>query len=260
MKNYLYLSLIPEALIVSHLPPEEFGNYYAVGSRKRSSGQAAFFEVDPALMAKNDYLRVAEAMEGCVPHEDGSPRRSRYVCIYRALEHVPLNALGRLNLVTDDGRVLGIEPTTYPGIERNEGLHVYQEICPVTPLVASKLPPDGFAAYITDRANFVSVDKIVFTELRVNGLAENPDTGSAANLPYPNLDHLRDCLKELRHRVAKPTKVITRDSAGLLYRTVLGGFYVADHSGLVFYPMPSRDELETRYYIWWRSAISSFVR
>ena len=49
MEKYLYLSLIPESLIASQLPPEEFGNYYAVGTRKRSRGQAIFFEVEPGF-------------------------------------------------------------------------------------------------------------------------------------------------------------------------------------------------------------------
>ena len=32
MTVHLYLSFIPEALIASMLPPEEFGDYYAVGA------------------------------------------------------------------------------------------------------------------------------------------------------------------------------------------------------------------------------------
>ena len=42
MTIHFYLSLIPEALIASMLSPEEFGNYYAVGSKKKSRGQAMF--------------------------------------------------------------------------------------------------------------------------------------------------------------------------------------------------------------------------
>lgn len=256
MKTYLYLSLIPEALVASNLPPEEFGNYYAVGSQKRARGQAIYFEVLPNF--HSDYLRLEEAEERCVPHEDGSPRKSSYLCIYRTLENVPMASLGRLFLATDDGRVLALDKGTYRKAE-SPGLHLYQEICPVTPRVAAKMPPDEFAAYITDRKQPVSVDKIVFTELKVNGLAEHPETADTSNLPYPNLDHLRDCFKELRNRYAKPTKVVARDTAGLLYRTIIGGFYVADSSGMLFYPMPGRDELETRYYAWWRSAMSQFV-
>ena len=257
MKVNLYLSVIPEALIASHLAPEEFGNYYAVGSQKRSRGQAVFFEVDPTL--KNDYLRLAEAEERCVPHEDGSPRRSSYLAIYRALEHIPLPALGRLHLSTDDGRVLALDRGACPQ-PAADTLHFYQEICPVTPRVASKLAPHEFAAYITNRDNPVSVEKIVFTELRLDALATDPDKGDASNLPYPNIDHLRDCLKELRNRYAKPTKVVVRDTtASILYRTVLGGFYVADRTGLAYYPLPPREELESRYYAWWRSANSSYL-
>ena len=38
MEIYLYLSIVPEALIASMLPPEEFGKYYAVGNKKRTRG------------------------------------------------------------------------------------------------------------------------------------------------------------------------------------------------------------------------------
>lgn len=258
METYLYLSLIPEALIASHLNPAEFGNYYSVGAQKRSRGQAIFFEVSPDF--RSDYLPLDHIEKRCVPHEDGSPRKSTYLSIYRALEHVPLAALGKLYLTTDDGRVLGLEAAPYPAPAGPETLHFYQELCPVTPCVASKLAPDAFAKYITDRVNPISVEKIVFTELRINGLAEHPDTAETANLPYSNIDHLRDCLKELRNRYAKATKVVERDTpGGLLYRTIAGGFYVGDRTGLKYYPMPSRDELETRHFAWWRSALSSFV-
>ena len=257
MKVNLYLSVIPEALIASHLAPEEFGNYYAVGSQKRSRGQAVFFEVDPTL--RSDYLRIDEAEKRCVPHEDGSPRRSSYLAIYRALEHVPLSALGKLHLVTDDGRDLAVERSACPQPAAG-GLHFYQEICPVTPRVASKLPPHEFAAYMTDRANPVSVEKLVFTELRLDALATDPEKGDASNLPYPNIDHLRDCLRELRHRYAKSTKVVARDSsAAILYRTVHGGFYVADRTGLAYYPMPTREQLDNEYHAWWRSALTTWV-
>jgi hypothetical protein len=258
MKVNLYLSIIPEALIASHLDPEEFGNYYAVGSLKRSRGQAMFFDVAPNFSC--EYLRLDEAGKRCVPHEDGSPRRSSYLAIYRALEHVPLSSLGRLHLATDDGRVLSIDRAPYPENTASPGLHLYQEICPVTPRVASKLAPDAFAKYITDRANPVSVDKIVFAELRLDALATDPEKGSVSNLPYANIDHLRDCLRELRNRYAKPTKVVARDtSAAILYRTVLGGFHVADRTGMAYYPLPSREELETVHYAWWRSANSSYL-
>jgi len=84
MTIHLYLSLIPEALIASMLEPEEFGSYYAVGSKKKSRGQAIFFEVDAKF--KSSYFHIEDAVKRCVPHEDGSPKQSIYVSVYRVLE------------------------------------------------------------------------------------------------------------------------------------------------------------------------------
>ena len=67
MAVHLYLSLVPEALIASMLEPEEFGSYYAVGTKKKSSGQAIFLEVDPDFRSK--YFRIDEGVSRCVPHE-----------------------------------------------------------------------------------------------------------------------------------------------------------------------------------------------
>ncbi len=88
MTTYLYLSLIPEALVASMLPPEDFGLYYAIGSAKRSRGQAIFFSVDRDKIAEGDFpLEDVEAR--CVAHSDGRPKASLYLAIYRVLERVP---------------------------------------------------------------------------------------------------------------------------------------------------------------------------
>ncbi len=46
MSKFVYLSITPEALIGSMLPPFEFGAYLATGTKKCNKGQAIFFEVD----------------------------------------------------------------------------------------------------------------------------------------------------------------------------------------------------------------------
>ena len=148
MAVHLYLSMIPEALIASMLPPDEFGTYFAVGTEKKARGQAMYFSVDPSL--KSDWFPLADVARRCVPHADGQPKHSVYLSVYRALEHVPLAALGRLSLATRDGRVLGIEPTRAVPAVRGT-LHLYQEICPVDPRVVSSLDPAEFAAVMTDR-------------------------------------------------------------------------------------------------------------
>ncbi len=123
MTVHFYLSLLPEALIVSMLTPEEFGTYYAVGSAKKSRGQAMFFEVDPSF--RHPYFKIDDAVARCVPHDDGTPKRSIYVSVYRVLEHMDINALQELYLTTQDGRTLGLKSSTHQPASA-EGLHLYQ--------------------------------------------------------------------------------------------------------------------------------------
>jgi len=134
MTVYLYLSLIPEALIASMLPPEEFGAYYSVGTYKKSQGQAMFIALDPDF--RHPYFRIEEGIARCVPHSTGEPKRSIYISAYRVLEHVALEAMGSLYLVTRFGQTLALsQGINLP--EDHDRLHLYQEIAPVRPQVVS---------------------------------------------------------------------------------------------------------------------------
>jgi len=255
MKRYLYLSLIPESLIGSQLSPEEFGNYYAVGSRRRTSGQAIFFEIHPF---ESDYFKWAELDRCCVEHPDGQPRRSSYLAAYRVLEHVPLAAFGKLYLVTADGRVLALSPSEFKP-EATPQYHLYQELCPITPRVVSKSNPIEFCGNLTDRANMVSVNKLVFAELRLNRLSRDPDSDDAGDLPYKNLGHLRDCLRELETHEEKANKLVNRSLTGeMLFRTIKNGIFVGNGEEFLYYPMPSESDLEREHHEWWHSALSTF--
>lgn len=254
MEIYLYLSIVPEALIASMLPPEEFGKYFAVGTKKRTRGQAIFFQVNKNF--ESDYLRVKDIEKLCVPNPDGSPKRSKYIAIYRVLEHVPMNAIENLYLVTDDGRVLELKQSEY-NEENHDHLHLYQQLSPVPPLVASSLDPLSFCKYITNTVHPVSVPKIMFVELMLNGLANDPENAPLDNIPYRNIDHLRDCLIELKKPGSKPNKTIVRNTRDdLLYRTIKNGFFIGDYNECHYYPFPSHEQLENEYYPWWKSALT----
>ena len=257
MTTYLYLSLIPQALIASMLPPDEFGLYFSVGSAKRSRGQAVFFSVDrDALDADAFDLAAAEAR--CVPHDDGSPKTSVYVSIYRTLENIPRSALTALHLATDDGRVLTLNPAPFEPDEEDRA-HLYQELSPVNPRVVSRLDPAEFAAFLTDESQPIHVPRIVFSELTLGNLKADPDSPHVDNLPYPNIGHLRDCLRELAAEPDKPTKMVLRQmTQEVLFRTVRNGFFVGDPDGITAFPMPSVDVLEREHHAWWRSAQTVF--
>jgi len=257
MSTYLYLSLIPEALVASMLEPEDFGLYYAIGSAKRSRGQAIFFSVDRDKLSADDFP-LDEIDKRCVPHADGRPKTSIYLSIYRVLERVPRDALIALHLATDDGRVLTIDPQAFvpDGEERSR---LYQEFCPVNPRIVSRLDPAQFVEFITAPNNNVRVPRIVFAELTLGNLKNNPDHTDIDNLPYPNIGHLRDCLRALADAPVKATKTVLRQmTQEVLYRTIRNGFFVGDADGITAFPLPSRDALERENLAWWRSAQSTF--
>jgi len=56
MEHYLYMTVFPEALIASMLPPEEFCKYLAVGTEKRAHEQAILFQISKNL--KSDYFNI----------------------------------------------------------------------------------------------------------------------------------------------------------------------------------------------------------
>jgi len=252
MDKYLYLSLIPEALIVSMLTPEEFGAYYAVGTEKKSRGQALFFEIDPTF--RHSELPGEEGFRRCIPHEDGSPKRSIYITIYPAFERIPMDAIRKLYLVTQDGRSLALNANTDIPSD-TAGLHLYHEIAPVHPLIVSTLGARAFYDLIVKNpTSLLTLPAVCFAELQLGELSENPEYGRVGDLPYANLDHLRQCLSEL-HTKTVNTKMVDRLSpASFSYRILKNGIFVGNADKLLYFPLPSHEELRTHHYRWWRSA------
>lgn len=252
MTKYLYLSFIPEALIASMLSPEEFGSYYAVGTHKKQHGQAMFAELDPDF--RHEFFQIESGLDRCVPHESGEPKRSVYIATYRVLEHVPISAIRKLFLVTAYGEVLALDQSE--DIPESEGsLHMYQEITPVNPLTVSTYDPRMYWDFLTQHPDGpIHLPAVCFVELQLGELADKPEFGERGDLPYDNLHHLRECLVEIRQKEIH-TKIVNRvQSVEFPYRTIKSGIYIGNARRLVYFPMPSRDELRSKYYRWWRSA------
>ena len=253
MSKYIYLTCNPEALVASMLPPEGFGHYLSTGTKKRNKSQTIFFEVDLSKIEKLIDMKNLDTR--CVAKEDGSPKSSVYLSVYRVLETIPLAALKSLYLTTDHGIVLELKQASYnKAKEQQNALHLFQELCPVNPLVASSLPPSIFLKRLTDGSIPIVIPKLFFVELKLGELATNPLSGSAEHLPYPNIGHLRDCLEIIRGEYEKHMKTVHRIFTGeLLYRTIDTGFYVGAKDDMVFYPYPKMAELEMMNYNFFRA-------
>ena len=253
MSKYIYLTCNPEALVASMLPPEEFGHYLSTGTKKLNRAQAIYFEVDLDKIVT--FINWESLNKRCVAKPDGSPKSSVYLSVYKVLETVPTSALKSLYLTTDHGVVLELKRAIFtkkpvPG----NTLHLYQELCPVNPLVASSLAPAAFLRKLTDGSTPIVLPKLFFVELKLGELATNPLSGSAENLPYHNLGHMRDCLEIIRGEYEKHMKTVNRIFSGeLLYRTIESGFYAGAKDDIVFYPYPTMEELEKMNYNFFRA-------
>ena len=252
MTVHLYFSLIPEALIVSMLAPEQFGQYYATGPKYKSKGQAIFFEVDPTF--RHDFFDIEEGLKRCVLHPDGSPKNSVYISVYRVLEHIPISALGKLYLSTAYGHTLGLERGTIMPREV-PGLHMYQDLAPINSLVVSTLDPVSYYQGVTSQpAKFIRFPGLCFVELGLGALATDPENGPVGDLPYSFMHHLREALLELEPQ-GKPSKLVHRvHSLEFPYRMIKSGFYMGNGPDLAFYPMPPHEALRRQNNQWWRSA------
>lgn len=252
MAVHLYFSLIPEALIASMLPPEEFGQYYATGHQYKSKGQSIFFEIDPSF--RHPYFDVESAVQRCVPHADGGPKNSVYVGVYRVLEHIPVSAMGRLYLTTAYGAALGLDrgPVPTPAAPT---LHLYQDLAPVNSLVVSTLDAAAYYERITSKPQkFIKFPGMCFVELELGALAADPENGPVADLPYSYMHHLREALLTLQPG-PKDTKLVHRvHSLEFPYRMVKGGFYVGNGAEFAYYPMPTPAQMRRDHATWWRTA------
>lgn len=252
MSIHLYFSLIPEALIASMLPPEEFGQYYATGHKFKSKGQAVFFEVDPSY--RHEYFDIDGCYARCVTKPDGAPKNSVYISMYRVMEHLTLSALGKMYLTTAMGATLGLDRgRTLPSGDSE--LHMYHDLAPINSLIVSSLDPAAYYADVTTKpSKSFHFPGMCFVELELGPLAHDPENGKEGDLPYSFMQHLREALMELEPG-SKQNKLVHRvHSLEFPFRMVKNGFFLGIGSELVYYPMLSPMVLRKDHSNWWRSA------
>lgn len=254
MKIYYYLTIFPtEAIIASQLDPEYFGAYMATGARRGSAEKLMFVEIEPGF----DGVDWEYAKTRCVPHGDGRLKNSLYLSIYRSLEIVPLASLKALYLTTKDGRTLRVDRGEYEEENLKPSYHVYQELCPVTPLVVSTLTAKEFSSYITSETEDrkIYLPKLAFVDLKVVDFADLSNSGNIGALYDHNFRHLAYCVESLRNS-NKSTKTLNRSHVeSFSFNVIRNGFYITDGEEVVHYKLPDVKTLTEKNYDWARSAL-----
>ena len=253
MSTYIYLSITPEALIGSMLPPVDFGAYLATGTKKRNKGQAIFFEIDPGLSKESIDMNYLNCR--CIAKPDGSPKSSVYLSVYRVLESIPMKALKSLYLTTESGIVLELKRNPYDKTKDvKDKMHLYQELCPVTPKIASTLSPSEFLIKMTNGSLHIVIPKLFIVDLQLGDLAKDYLKGSLDYLSPRHVEHLKDCLEILQKEDKKQMKTVQRFFTGsILYRTINTGFYLGTKDDIAYYPFPDIAELEEMNYEFFRA-------
>lgn len=253
MAIHYYFSVFPtEALIASELEPEDYGAYMSTGSTKGTSEHLMFIELSEEF---GSYFDWEYAHKHCVTRSDGKPKNSSYLSVYRVLENIPLEKLGLMYLVTKDGRSLKLDKSTYENPQNPVKYFLYQELCPIHPLVVSKFTPKEFGKYIASNENKIYVPQIVFADLKVVDIDHPERTGNVGSLYSRNLGHLKACVSELEREPEKYNKTLDRTHVETFgFQNIGTGIFISNTRETVVYKMKTLDELQRNHFPWAKSA------
>lgn len=257
IQKRLYMILYPNnALVGSMLPPDQFAIHYQVGSNRYYSGKLIFAEVDIAF--RHPYFEnMEEGLKSLVPHEDGKPKATKFICSYRVLEHIDFKFLKSLYLATNEGHCLELKRES-ASPKDSQSFRIFGELCPVRLVVLTSYTSDELAKYVTKPGNAKGCPKIFFTQIDVNveeflaDFAKNPFLQPP--LPSVHPSKLRDAVEEMRSSGNK-TKGLSLNTAmgSISFKKVAHGFWLASQEETVFYRMPSLDEIEESNFRFFKS-------
>ena len=255
--NRLYQILYPnQGLVASQLTPEEFAKHYLIGSIRHYSGKLVFAEIDPAF--RHPYFNIEESLQNMAPHTDGSPKRTKFICSYRVMEHMDFNAIRKLYLATSEAQVLELSPGPYEKVHQAGFLRTYAEVAPLSMLVMSPLNFPDFGRFITEPANPKGSPKLFYTQIDLNveeflsAFENNPFT--QAPFPFLHPSKLRDAIQTMRVAPEKKTKGLSLFCPldQISFKRIRHGFMFASQEGFKFFPMPSLHEIEEKNFKFWQ--------
>ena len=257
-EKHLYAVIYPKAtLIASHYSPEQFTEHYISGSSRYYSGKLVFLELDREF--RNPWFNIDKGFEELVPHSDGRPKATKFICSYRVLEHISFDAMKGLYITTPDGACLELERKERDVPYESDHIRIYAEIDPLGMMVLARESFYDFGMHITNPENPKSAPKVCYTQLQFDAesfleeFSENPLM--TTSIPGIHPAKLRDAIIDLQTRTWKRTKGLSLEN--ILYKIPWGmirhGFMFASQDDFRFYKMPEMDEIEASNLRFWRN-------
>jgi hypothetical protein len=256
-QNHLYMTLHPNAsLIASQYNPEQFGSHYMSGSTRHYNGKVIFAELDSKF--RHSYFNIEKSLEKLVPHDDGTPKATKFISTYRVMEHVYFDAIQTLYLTTPSGVVLKLNSEPYDKSHGTDFLRIFAEINPIRMLVLTRMSFPEFGQYITKPDNPKGVPKIFYTQidLDIDAFMRDIEDNPFLSIPMPSLhpSKLKKAVNEMRNIPDKKTKGLSLESNlnRKSYKYIRHGFMFASQGETKFFPMPSIEVIEDTNYKFWR--------
>jgi hypothetical protein len=256
-ENRLYQILYPnQALVASQLAPEAFARHYLIGSIRHYSGKLVFADID--INFRHPYFDIDGAMERLIPHEDGSPKHTKFICSYRVMEHMDFDMIKSLYISTSEAHVLELKPKEYDKVHQSGFLRTFAEIAPLSMLVISPYDMPEFGRFITMPGNSKGCPKLFYTQidLNVDEFIANFEKNPFMQAPFPFLhpSKLRDAILQMKIKPEKKTKGLALFCPldQISFKMIRHGFMFASQDKHKFFPMPSLHDIETNHFRFWQ--------
>jgi hypothetical protein len=257
-ENRLYQILYPHgALVASQLSPDAFARHYLIGSIRHYTGKLVFAEID--INFRHPFFNIDEAVKELIPHEDGTPKRTKFISSYRVMEHMDFDFIKSLYLSTSEAHTLELKPQSYDKVHKTGFLRTFAEIAPLSMLVMSPMDLREFGQYITQPGNAKGCPKLFYTqiELNVDEFLKDFESNPFMQAPFPFLhpSKLRDAIQSMRTDKDKKTKGLALSSPldQISFKMIRHGFMFASQEKTKFFPMPSLQEMESQNFQFWRN-------
>src|SRR5690606_10266601 len=196
-----YQILYPnQALVASQLAPEAFARHYLIGSIRHYSGKLVFADID--IKFRHPYFDIDGGLDRLIPHEDGTPKHTKFICSYRVMEHMDFDCIKSLYLSTSEAHVLELKPKEYDKKHQTGFLRTFADIAPLSILVMSPYDMAELGKFTTQSGINTSAPKLFYTqlELNVDEFIANIEPTPSMQAPFPFLrpSRLRDAILQMK--------------------------------------------------------------
>ena len=256
-ENHLYQILYPnQALVASQLAPEALARHYLIGSIRHYSGKLVFADIDLAF--RDPYFDIEGGLKHLVPHEDGTPKHTKFICSYRVMEHMDFDMIKSLYISTSEAHVLELKPAEYDKKHQPGFLRTFAEIAPLSMLVISPYDMPEFGKFITQPGQTKGCPKLFYSQidLNVDEFVMNFEKNPFMQAPFPFLhpSKLRDAILQMKIKPEKQSKGLALFCPldQISFKMIRHGFMFASKDKYKFFPMPTLHDIETSHFRFWQ--------